>query len=610
MYGYYNNYARVDLTTGTVTKQSFSEETFRKYIGGTGIGTYILFNETDKDTDPLGPENVLTFNTGPLVGTKAPNFGRIHVVAKSPLTDRYGEADAGGQFGPAVRKAGFDGLIITGKAEKPVYIVLNNSEVKIKDASPLWGKDTFECDEILRAEYGKTAVTANIGITGEKLSKMAAIMTGGKSARPAARGGLGAVMGSKNLKAIVAYGDMKAPTANEDEFKKFCVKWAKDLKAALGIVHDYGTACSFENSVVTGDAPIKNWTEGEFPGEKISGPTMAQTILTGRYYCAQCVVGCGREVKTEGKYKMAGAGPEYETLGMLGSNLMIDDLSAISYCHELCNIYGFDLISAGGTVAFAIEAYEKGYIKKEDLGGLELKWGDPDCVIALLGKMARREDLGNLLADGSKVAGEALGALHLTVQIKGMECPAHDPRAAHAVALEYMTSPRGACHVSAFTHDFELMGGGPVMDFPFEAFNRFGREGKAEMVAQFQDLMAIADSICICKFAVFAFGEMAQVLCDFLNYVTGWDVKPEELMLTGERIMNLKHLYNIKCGWQPAEDVLPHKILAYHRGTGGAANNLPDIGFMLNAYNKYRGRDQYGFPKKETLEKLGLANLC
>jgi len=610
MYGYYDSYARVDLTTGIVTRQRFSEETYRKFIGGAGIGTYILHTETGRDTDPLGPENVLTFNTGPLVGTKAPSFGRIHVVTKSPLTGGYGEADAGGRFGPAVRKAGFDGLIITGKAEKPVYLVLNNSEVQIKDASHLWGKDTYECDEILRAEYGKTAVTANIGIAGESLSRMAAIMTGGKSARPAARGGLGAVMGSKNLKAIVASGNMKAPVAAGDEFKEFCSRWSKDLKALLQIVHDHGTACNVEFSAETGDMPVKNWTEGEFPGTKISGPTMTETILTKQYYCAQCVVGCGREVKTEGKYAMEGAGPEYETVGMFGSNLLIDDLSAISYCHDLCNMYGFDLISAGATIAFAIEAYEKGYIAKEDLGGLDLKWGDPDCVIALLDKMANREDLGNLLADGSKIAGDALGALHLTVQIKGLECPAHDPRAAHGVALEYLTAPRGACHVSAFAHDFELMGGGPQMDFPFEAFSRFGREGKAEMIAQFQNVMAIADSINVCKFAVLAFGEMTQVLCDFLNYVTGWDVNPDELMLTGERIMNLKHLYNIKCGWQPAEDHLPHKILACHRGTGGAANNLPDIGYMLNAYNKYIGRDQYGFPKKETLERLGLDSLC
>ncbi len=612
-YGYMGSYVRINLTKNEISFQTFPEEVLRKYIGGTGLGTRILFDETEIHTDPLGPENVLIYNTGPLVGTKAPNFGRYHVVTKSPLTGRYAEANSGGKFGPALRKAGYDGLILFGKAENPVYISIDNGKVEIKDAAHLWGKDTYEVGDWMKTEYGKSAVCSCIGIAGEKMSKIASIMDG-RDGRAAARCGVGAVMGSKNLKAIVARGDKEVPLYDKDRFNATSKEWSVKIAQSVGkgVLGLYGTSCGLEGTEVMGDLPIKNWGAGNFEGaKKISGPVMADTILTKRYYCGQCVIGCGRVVEVkEGKYQLEeNAGPEYETLGTLGANLMIDDLAAISTFNVLCNRYGLDTISAGCTISFAIEAYEKGLLKKEDLGGLSLAWGDPDCVIELIRKIAEREDFGTWLAEGSRIAAEKLGGIapQLAVHVGGLEFPAHDPRGANGLGLQYITSPRGACHLSSFTHDFEYGGDGPMLNFPANAFDRFGYEGKGALVSQYQDLMALFDSLTGCKFVLFGFdGKPLEKIKMFVDLATGWNVSEEELMETGERIMNLKHLYNLKCGWTAEEAKLPYKMYGVTRGTGGAADNIPNVGLMLTQYNNIRGRDAHCIPTRETLERLDL----
>jgi len=613
-YGYMGSYVSINLTKEEVSFQSFSDEVLRKYIGGTGLGTKILFDETDGNTDPLGPENLLIFNAGPLVGTKAPNFGRYHVVTKSPLTGKYAEANSGGKFGPALRKAGYDGIIITGKAKRPVYLSLDNGKVELSSADHLWGKDTYEVGDWMKENHGKSSVCCCIGPAGERLSKIAGIMNDGRDGRAAARCGVGAVMGSKNLKAIVAKGNMEVPLFSKDEFNATSKEWSVKISQSVGndILGLYGSSCGLEGTEVLGDIPIKNWGAGNFEGaKKISGPVMAETILTKRYYCGQCVIGCGRVVEVkEGKYLLEeGAGPEYETLGVFGANLLIDDLSAIATFNELCNRYGLDTISAGCTISFAIEAFEKGLLTKEQLGGLELHWGDPDCVIELIHKIAKREDFGFWLAEGSKIASEKLGGIapQLAVHVRGLEFPAHDPRGANGLALQYITSPRGACHLSSFTHDFEYGGGGPMLNFPENAFDRFGYEGKGAFVSQYQDLMALFDSLTGCKFVLFGFeGKPLEKIKMFLDLATGWNISEEELMETGERIMNLKHLYNLKCGWTAEEAKLPYKMFGITRGTGGAADNIPNAGLMLTQYNKFRGRDVHGIPSGDTLRRLGL----
>lgn len=611
--GYMGKVLRVDLSKNKTTVDTFSGEIFRKYIGGSGIGTRILYDETDEKTDPLGPENVLVFMAGPLVGTRVPNFGRFQVVTKSPLTGAFGEANCGGTWGPGLKRAGYDGIIFTGKSDKPVYVYINNGEVEIRDAAFLWGKDTFEVDVILKAELGSKVVTCCIGQAGEKLVKVAAIMTDGVDGRAAGRCGVGAVMGSKNLKAVVVNGSVKTPIADEAALNASVKEWAPKIKSNTdSFLGKYGTACGLTGNEATGDFPVKNWKEGSFPAaEKISGQAVAETILTSRYNCGQCVIGCGRTVHVkEGKY--AGTecgGPEYETLGMMGANCLIDNIEAIQKGNELCNRYGLDTISAGSLAGFVMEAFEKGILKKEDLDGLEVKWGDADSMIELIRKIAFREDFAYYLGEGIKAAAEKLGGIaqEMAVHVRGMDFPAHDPRAAYSTALEYATSPRGACHLSSFSHDFEL-GAGLPKDFYFDKkLDRFSVEQRGEYIAKMQHIMTLFDSLTGCKFVLFGIGEdtMTTIL-GWLNMVTGWNMSMEELMEAGERIFNLKRMYNVRHGQSRKDDVMPPRILSSKRGTGGAPENLPHLGQMLSEYYEYRGWDEFGIPTEEKLAKLGL----
>lgn len=611
--GYFGKILRIDLTQKKVTEDAYGEDILRKFIGGSGLGTKVVYDETNEKTDPLGADNVLVFMTGPLVGTKAPNFGRFQVVTKSPLTGAFGEANCGGTWGPGLKRTGFDGIIFTGKADKPVYVYINNGEVEIRDASELWGKDTFEVDEILKSELGKKVITCCIGQAGEKLIKFASIMTDGIDARAAGRCGVGAVMGSKNLKAIAVTGSVKTPIVNEAAFNASIKEWAPKIKGNTdSFLGKYGTACGLTGNEATGDFPVKNWKEGTFPAaEKISGQAVAETILTGRYNCGQCVIGCGRTVHVkEGKYAgVECGGPEYETLGMMGANLLIDNIEAIQKGNELCNRYGLDTITAGSIVGFTMEAFEKGLMKKEDLGGLEVRWGDADAMIELIRKIALREGFAYYLGEGIKAAAEKLGGIapELAVHVRGMDFPAHDPRAANSTGLEYATSPRGACHLSSFSHDFEL-GAGLPKDFDYDRkLDRFSIEQRGEYIAKMQNIMGLFDSLTGCKFVLFGIGENTMtVILDWLNMVTGWDMNMEELMLAGERIFNLKRMYNVRHGQSRKDDILPSRMLNSKRGSGGAAENLPDLENMLNDYYNYRGWDEFGIPTGETLAKAGL----
>ncbi|MFZ5944609.1 MAG: aldehyde ferredoxin oxidoreductase family protein [Bacillota bacterium] len=610
--GYIDNFIRVNLTTGKISYTTFKEETLRKYIGGSGLGAKILKEETDGTTNPLGPENLLIFLTGPLVGTNAPNFGRYQVVTKSPLTGGYGEANSGGTWGAHLKKAGVDGLIVSGKAEKPVYLYIENGQIEVREAEKYWGLDTYQLDEILKDELGQDIVTCSIGQAGENLVRIAAIMNDGRDGRAAGRCGVGAVMGSKNLKVIVIRkGRLKIPIANQEKLRESIKKWAGRVRKNTDILGEYGTAVALETVEAIGDLPVKNWREGTFKtAEKLSGETMSKTILQKKYHCAQCIIGCGREIKIEsGVYQgVKGAGPEYETIGMLGSNCLIDDLEAIAKANELCNRFGLDTIAAGAAISFAMEAYADGLINKEQLGGINLEWGNAPAMIKMIEKIALREDLGWLLGEGSKIAAAKIGggAQEMIVQIKGMDLPAHDPRAKFSNALAYATSPRGACHLNSLSYEYE--DGISIKDLGFpETFDRFSYQGKAQLVAELQDLMALFDSLIGCKFLVFGFGdETVTTLLQWLNYVTGWDMDREEFLDAGSRIVNIKRMYNISCGFSRKDDKLPNRIANHKRGSGGAKDTLPSLENMLDGYYSYRGWDQMGVPTEETLNKYGI----
>jgi aldehyde:ferredoxin oxidoreductase len=609
--GYTNKIIRINLSSQEIKMQTYPEEILRKYIGGSGLGAKILLEETSRETEPLGPENILIFMTGPMVGTRALNFGRHQVISKSPLTGIYGEANTGGTWGSKLKKAGYDGIIITGKSPEPVFITINKEKIEIKKASKIWGKDTYETDTILKNELGEKIAVCCIGPAGEKLVKYSAIMNDGKHARAAARCGLGAVMGSKKLKAITVYGEEKIKIEKEENLKESIRYWSPIIRENTKELNKYGTAEMMKRIIEQGDHPIKNWRKGTTKAaDKLTGPAVKEKLQPKKYYCAQCVIGCGREInKKDGKYgSLTGGGPEYETLAMLGTNCLIDNIEGIAKANELCNRYGIDTISTGAVIAFAMEAYERGIINKKQTGGLELTWNNTETMIKMIKKIAYREDIGDLLAEGVQKASEELGAVseEFAVHVKGMELPAHDPRAKYSNALAYATSPRGACHMNAFSYEFEAGEKMPELGYP-ETMDRFTEEKKAEFVAKFQDLMAIFDSLIGCKFLVFGLKDKTvETIIKWLNYVTGWDMDSEELLKTGSRIVNIKRIYNIECRKLRKDDTLPPRILNNTRNEGTAANKMPHLEKMLNEYYSYRGWDEFGIPTEKTLKELSL----
>lgn len=609
--GYAGRILRIDLTDGKILKWEADESLLRRFIGGSGLAAKILFDETEPGVDPLSPENPLIFMTGPVTATRVPLSGRFQVVSKSPLTGIYGESDSGGRWGPELKKAGFDGIIIIGRASKPVYLWISDQDVELRDAGHIWGLDTYETDRAIRDETDERAVVSCIGPAGEKLARIAGIFCDGKHGRAAARCGLGAVMGSKRLKAISVHGTGSVETADPEALEKSVKEMAPSIVENAKNMHDYGTSGGMRAIEYLGDLPVKNWLLGSWEegAEKLSGQTMAKTILSGRYYCSGCIVGCGREVSFESeKYgRVEGAGPEYETLAMLGANCLIDDLEAVAKANELCNRYGLDTISTGAVIAFAMEAYEHGLISDEETGGICLTWGDADAMLSMIEKIGRREEgLGWLLGEGVKKASEKIGGLSVefAIHVKGLELPAHDPRAHYSQGLSYATSNRGACHLQSLSHIFERSVTLPDLGFS-EVQERHSLDRKDELVAKAQNLMCMLDSLKVCKFILFG-GVKPSTLVDWLNWATGWSMDLEEFMRTGERIYNLKRLYNVREGISRKDDTLPPRILIHKRGEGGAAEALPPLGELISRYYRYRGWDELGIPTEERLKELGL----
>ncbi len=606
--GYTGKMLRVDLTAGTMAVENLEEEMLRKYIGGSGIGARILYDETGPETDPLGPDNRFIVMTGPYVGTPIPTSCRHQIIARSPLTGIYGESDCGGNFGIELKAAGFDGIVVQGAAKEPVYLWVHDGQAELRPAGQFWGKDTYETDTRLKAETNPKAQGIYIGPAGENLVLLAAVMNDGKEGRAAGRGGMGAVMGSKNLKAIMAYGTAKIPVIEPQKLRDLIRSHAPTIMENTVAFQKFGTDGSLATFNEIGDLPIKNWAQGLWTegSEKITGATMTNTILTRQYHCHGCIIGCGRTVKTS-RGPSAGmeiAGPEYETCGAFGSNCLIDDLEAIAEANDLCNRYGLDTISTGSAIAFAMEAYEKGLLAKESTGGIELTWGNAEAMLEVVRQIGERRGLGELLGQGVKRASEQIGGQDFAQHVKGMELPMHDPRCFSSVAVGYATSNRGACHLQGLSHIFEARV--PFADWGFETtLPRHDVEGKGKMVALAQNWMSLMDSLKICKFSAIGKTTMHQ-MTDMLNYITGWDMTFEEFAQAGERIFNLKRMYNVRLGITRADDVLPKRILTEPRPEGGSAGFLPPLAGMLDEYYAARGWDSNGIPRPEKLAELGL----
>ena len=609
MKGYMGKILYIDLSSSKKEVRDLDLDSAKKYIGGSGLGTKILFDETGKDTDPLGPENILIFLTGPFTGTPVPCSSRYSVVSKSPLTGIFGEANSGGSWGDMLKRTGLDGIVIKGKSPKPVYLWLNNGEIEVRDASHIWGKDTFEIDSMLKSETSSKAVVACIGQAGEKCVPIAAIMNDGFDARAAARCGMGAVMGSKNLKAIVLYGDQNIdgndPQGLNDSIKeesKIIVEKTLGLKKL-------GTAGALTVFEEMGSLPLQNWRytgRWQEGAQKLSGATLVEAHVTGNSFCKSCIIGCGKKVNvTERRYKgMKQSAPEYETIALIGSNCLVDDLAPIIRANELCNRYGLDTISAGSVIAFGMEAFEKGLISKKDTEGIELIWGNGDAVVEMVKQIGEYTGLGKILGLGSKEAAKVLGtnAEEFAMHVKGLDLAGHDPRAYNAGAVNFATSARGACHLSGFSHVFERALVAPEIDIP-EPLNRFKISGKGILTAKTQNYMGMLDSLEICKFILFG-GTCISTFIKWYNHITGEEMDADRFMNTGERIFNLKRLYNANCGVSRKDDFLPPRILTWKKTGEGLSPNLPPLGAMLGEYYEYRGWSEDGIPLKEKMEEL------
>jgi len=476
----------------------------------------------------------------------------------------------------------------------------------------MWGLDTFDTQLKLKDLTNPTAEIACIGPAGEKLVKYSAIITGGVHARAAARAGCGTVMGSKNLKAIAVSGNKSFEIYDPKGFEKFYKDHSKAMVSETKAVGEYGTTVGVEFFETIGELPIKNWSERRFKdAAKISGQQMAKEILKKRYFCGKCLIGCGRAIEVEkGKYKTNGiiGGPEYETMAMLGSNLLVNDVKVVAKCNELCNRYGIDTITTGSVIAMTMECYEHKLIDKNWLDGIDLKWGNADAIIAIIHKIGKREGIGKLLGEGTVRIAKEIGsyAIEFAIHVKGLEAPAHEPRARNGVGLGYATSNRGACHLQAFTHDFEDGSSMPDFGYP-ETMGRFQTEGKAEFVMKFQNLMSMFDSLHVCKFILFG-GMTFKPLVEILELVTGFGIDDKEFLKTGERIFNLKRLYNAKCGITRKDDTLPPRFLTQKRGSGEYEDQLPPLGMMLDEYYKLRGWSEIGIPMAEKVKELELSD--
>ncbi|HDH87321.1 MAG TPA: aldehyde ferredoxin oxidoreductase [Desulfobacteraceae bacterium] len=609
MEGYIGKILYFDLSLSKKDIRDLDIYDVKKYIGGSGLGAKILFDETDEKTDPLSPENILIFMTGPFTGTPVLCSSRYSVISKSPLTGIFGESSSGGSWGEMLKKSGFDGIVIRGKSPKPVYLWLNNGEVELRNASHIWGKDTFEIDSILKSETNSKAIVACIGQAGEKSIPLAAIMNDGVHSRAAARCGLGAVMGSKNLKAIVVYGNHKVEVKDAQGLNKSIKELSKIIVEKAAGLKKLGTAGALAVFEEMGSLPLQNWRYNDRwkeGAQKITGATLVESYVTGDYFCKRCIIGCGKKVEVkDGPYKgTEQSAPEYETLALMGSNCLVDDLAAIIKANELCNRYGLDTISTGSVIAFGMEAFEKGLITKKDTDGIELVWGNGDAVVEVVKKIGESEGIGKLLGLGSRKAAEMLGrnAEEFAIHAKGLDFPAHDPRAYNAGAVAFATSARGACHLSGFSHVFERSLAAPEIGIP-EPMNRFDVSGKGILTAKTQNYMGMLDSLEICKFILFG-GMGISTFIKWYNYVTGEKMDVDSFMLTGERIFNLKRLYNVKCGLSRKDDFLPPRILTWKKVAEDLSPNLPPLGTMLGEYYEYRGWSEDGIPSKEKIEEL------
>ncbi len=568
MGGNWGKVLEVDLTAGTTQDLELDEKLYRDYLGGSGLAAKLFFDRRLWEVEPLSPDNQLMIMLGPISGTNLPGTSRLEICARSPLTGIWGESCMGGHFAPQLKRTGYDGIIVKGASEKPVYLYVSDEKVEIRDASNLWGVDTYETEEKLKAEVDdKRAQVMCIGLAGENLVKYANVINDRGST--AGRCGMGTVMGSKKLKAVVARGSKKLPIADEAGYKSARDHLNEVLKFSMigESFATYGTNVGMDFGMAMGDAPTKNWREAywEAGPEKLGGVAVAESILTRTHSCYGCPVGCKRIVMVDsGPYAMGeGPGSEYETAASLGTMQRMDSMEANHKANEMCNRYGMDTISAGGTIAYAVEAFEAGLIVEGDTGGIRLGWNKPDTLLLLIDKIAQREGFGDELAEGVRAMSGKYGGDEFAIHVKGLECPMHDPRALWGMALTYATSVRGACHVSdanlfadyGMTDHRDL---GAKRSWPYKA------KGKAAQTVASQKKGSLMNSAIVCTIAWASEGGGIKEMIEMLNPATGFSYGVDELARVGDRIWFMKRAIDNLCGITREDDRLPRRIVEPH----------------------------------------------
>jgi len=605
MKGYRGKILEVDLTKRKVSEKPLDPKMARDFVGGAGLACRMLYDMIDTKTDPLGPGNPLMIVTGPFCGTSVPTGSKTSACARSPQTGILGYSTFGGHFGADLKFAGYDGLIVSGKSDSPVYLLVKDSDVTFKDAQHLWGKDTEVVWNTLKDETGlRNAGVMRIGVAGENLVKYASAIV--DHYRAAGRTGIGAVMGSKKLKAIVVSGsDRKVPVAEPEKLEEFCAKMNTEKKEMPTFImySNLGTAGYVDMATMMyGSFPAGFYQVSGFDTYNLSGTSVKEKILVGKTACYRCPIGCGRVVEVkQGKYAMEKfAGPELEVTGTMGSLILNNDNEALSYVNKQLDLYGIDTISGGNTVAFAYYLFKEGKITADDLDGIKPEWGEVDSALALIKKIALREGIGNVMAEGSRAFGRKFGQEALAPQVNGLDLAQHDVRGFSGMAVGYATSPRGACHMAADMYNWQM--GMADEDLGIQSLDRFANE--ADITARVQDFRSMTNSAVICNF----YPIFAREMVELFRLVVGWDYSIEEFKKTSERIFTMMRLMNLKLGYRTENEKLPITVLKPLEGP--TERHVPDVEAQLKKWYDYRGWDHAtGRPPEKKLIALGLSEM-
>lgn len=623
-YGYIGKMLFVNLSNGTTRTEELSEDLAKGFIGGYGIGSRLIYERMKAGVDPLGPDNLLAFGTGPLTLAGTVSTCRFTVMGKSPLTGYWGDANCGGNFAIALRSSGYDFVFFEGKADHPVYLVITNGKPEIRDARHLWGLDTAQTEEKIREENpSKDYRTVSIGIAGEKCVRLAAVIN--DKGRAAARSGLGAVMGSKNLKAVGCYGFQRPGIFDRDKLKSLVTSITNDMQTNPGpmmaVLSHGGTASAMMPHLIDHDVPVKNWAGNnveDFPREKWEkvGWESLEKYATEKYACVDCQIACGGWMDVnEGKYAVKRAHkPEYETLAAFGPNLLNDDTESLIYANELCNLYGMDTIGVGGTIALAIDCYENGILTSKDTDGLELKWGNADAIIELIHRIARREGIGDVLAEGAKAAAEKFGkgAEQLAIHVGGQLIPMHDPRRAAGWGATYVSEASPATHTRGGTQFPETGMANPDIYEPLGVpvqLDKYNPEGKGKYQAIMSGWQHLMNCSGVC---IFAADGLNFRWIELMKALTGWDLSIENLKQTGQRIGTMLHLFNLREGFKLSDFTIPERARGNPPLTAGPTKGVTlEFKGLKHQYFEAMGFDfAAGKFRRERLEALGLQDIA